>query len=160
PAPTARPCSGRARECSPRGPTMLVLLPILCFFFLLAAFARRPGAGGRRPAFLRAAVAWGACVAVLTEALGAFHLLTAPALAAAWGAAALAAAAVAFCSAGPLPARPAWRPGRVELACVAAIIVVAAVTGLVACLAAPNNCDSMTYHLARVAHWAENRSVA
>jgi hypothetical protein len=139
---------------------MLVLLPILCFFFLLIAFARRPGAGGWRPASLRAAVAWGAGVAVLTEALGGFHLLTAPALAAAWGAAALAAAAAAFRSAGPLPARPAWRPGRFELACAAAIAAVAAVTGLVACLAAPNNSDSMTYHLARVAHWAENRSVA
>jgi hypothetical protein len=137
---------------------MLVLLPILCFFALLAAFARRPGADDWRPAFLRAAVAWGAGVASITEALGPFHLLTTPVLAAAWGAVGLAAAVVAF--RGRPPAWPAWRPGRFDLACAAAVAAVAVVTGLVACLAAPNTCDSMTYHLARVAHWAANRSVA
>jgi 4-amino-4-deoxy-L-arabinose transferase-like glycosyltransferase len=136
---------------------MLVVLPILCFFCLLAAFARRPGTDDWRPAFLRAAVTWGACVAVITEVLSPFHLLTAPALAAAWATVALAAIAATLHGRG---LSLTWRHGRFDLACVAAVAAIAVVTGFLACLAPPNNWDSMTYHLARVAHWAANRSVA
>ena len=33
-------------------------------------------------------------------------------------------------------------------------------TGVIAVLAPPNNWDSMTYHMPRVAHWSQNGSVA
>jgi len=39
-------------------------------------------------------------------------------------------------------------------------VVILALTLIVALVAAPNNYDSMTYHLARVIHWALNHSVA
>lgn len=44
--------------------------------------------------------------------------------------------------------------------CIASIIVILAITGFVAVFSPPNNWDSMTYHLSRVMHWVQNRSVA
>ena len=41
-----------------------------------------------------------------------------------------------------------------------AIGAILAVTGVIAMLAPPNNWDSMTYHMPRVAHWSQNGSVA
>ncbi len=55
----------------------------------------------------------------------------------------------------PRSPRPRWRAG--VLAAVAGIV---AVTGLVALFSAPNTWDSMTYHLPRMMHWAQNGSVA
>jgi 4-amino-4-deoxy-L-arabinose transferase-like glycosyltransferase len=40
------------------------------------------------------------------------------------------------------------------------IATVLATTALIAVVAAPNNWDSMTYHLARVVHWLQNATVA
>src|SRR5437868_2919426 len=51
------------------------------------------------------------------------------------------------------------RAGDDVLALVAVCGAFAAVTLVVAVLAPPNNWDSMTYHMARVAHWLANGSV-
>lgn len=40
------------------------------------------------------------------------------------------------------------------------IILIVALTGVVAWVAAPNNGDSMSYHLPRVMHWIQNKSIA
>lgn len=40
------------------------------------------------------------------------------------------------------------------------IVVILGLTALAAWISSPNNYDSMTYHLARVVHWIQNRSVA
>lgn len=54
-----------------------------------------------------------------------------------------------------------WRgASRVGRSGVVAIAVVGALTLLTALVAAPNNWDSMTYHLARVAVWAQQGEVA
>ena len=42
---------------------------------------------------------------------------------------------------------------------VSILAVVFAVTLLIACTAAPNNWDSLTYHLPRIEHWIQNRSL-
>lgn len=53
---------------------------------------------------------------------------------------------------------PLFAPSsRILLAGIACIVAVA---GLIAFLSPPNNFDSMTYHLSRVMHWLQNRSVA
>ncbi len=51
--------------------------------------------------------------------------------------------------------RTAWSPGRFGLV----LIPLAALAALSAVRYAPNNFDAMTYHLARVAHWIQHRSV-
>ncbi|HJV66349.1 MAG TPA: glycosyltransferase family 39 protein [Geomonas sp.] len=48
-------------------------------------------------------------------------------------------------------------PQAVLLGLMACLVIVAGITALVA---APNNFDSLTYHLPRVMHWIQNRSVA
>jgi hypothetical protein len=40
------------------------------------------------------------------------------------------------------------------------VVFIIFTTGLVAIVAAPNNWDSMIYHMSRVAHWIQNQSVA
>jgi hypothetical protein len=50
--------------------------------------------------------------------------------------------------------------GRLEVIFGGCLGVVIALIFLVAFLAIPNNTDSLLYHMARVVHWAENRSLA
>ncbi|HZY87830.1 MAG TPA: glycosyltransferase family 39 protein [Gemmataceae bacterium] len=136
---------------------MPVLLPVLCFLLLWAAFARRGTGGGARAAFLAAALTWGVFVVALTEGLSLFGLLTRNALAVGWAAAALAAAAAL--RGAPAVRRPSARPDWVAGLFAAAAAAVLGVTLVVALAAPPNTYDAMTYHLARVAHWAQDRAV-
>lgn len=43
---------------------------------------------------------------------------------------------------------------------VGVIVVIVIITGLIGIISPPNNFDSMTYHLSRVMHWAQNQSVS
>lgn len=53
-----------------------------------------------------------------------------------------------------------WKIKRNELALVLIIIFIAIGVGILAICTVPYNWDSMTYHLARIAHWKENASIA
>jgi hypothetical protein len=126
-------------------------------------FRRHGAVVGKREILLLSAVASGTLLVAVTELLGAFRLLFLVPLAAAWCmvAAALAASGTVL-SRKREPGTPAEsssrpRPLRLVTACVVAIL---AGTFLAAVLAPPNTFDSMTYHMARVAHWVENESLA
>lgn len=137
---------------------MLAALPLLCLAFTVLALRAR--GAGLREALLDGAVLVGAGLALASEALGAVRLFSAVPIALAWIAGTAAAAALWWRArkAGLTPALPRPKPWDVPLLLVPA--AAGAVTLACALLSAPNNWDSMTYHLARVAHWLSAGSLA
>ncbi len=131
---------------------------------------------GRREALAMALVAWALYAVVVTEllSLGVGHDLTAAArghltqgwLLIAWGLAATVGGWLvwrkrAVAADALRDARQLWDEGDVWLRFgVVACAVIASLVGLVALVAAPNNWDSMTYHLMRVEQWVRLGGVA
>ena len=142
---------------------MLALLPLLALVGVFLALGNRYPEWGWRRSFLRSVVLAGAYTVLATEALSLVKGITQLGLSLVW--AAPAAAAWGWLARGIREGRPirfpkcslpaAWAD-RFLLLCVVAI---AAITALVAWLAPPNTWDSLTYHMSRVAHWAQNGSV-
>jgi hypothetical protein len=137
---------------------LLLALP-LAFWLLLSLLHARRGDGLRESALLGAT--WtGLLLVLLTELLGLAHALAAPALAASW---ALACVPPTILLLGGRPRLPPLRRPEVDRAAWLAggsIAAIALLTALVAFVAPPNNWDSMAYHMPRVMHWAQNRTVA
>lgn len=142
---------------------MLALLPAVAFGVWATALwtAFRTWGWGR--VLLRTAVLLGSAAVVITEALSRAHAITQTGLAFAWGAAALAGLALLLVRlrAG---ARLSWPvlpfPQRWDIRLgVLAVLLILVLTGVLAWMAPPNTWDSLNYHMARVAHWAQARSV-
>jgi 4-amino-4-deoxy-L-arabinose transferase-like glycosyltransferase len=136
----------------------MVLLPVLCGFFLVLLLVRKIPEW--RAALLLAAVAWGCLATAFTELLSLFSLLTYGGIAFCWAAATMIAGllTVKLREHPPIP-----RPQDVqasEALAIGGIALICLVTFVIAIVAPPNNWDSMTYHMSRVAHWLQNRSVA
>ena len=138
---------------------MLAILPLLALV-IAVALMRRLG-WDLRGAILSGAAVWGAALVAITEALSTVKGLRVGGVALAW-------AVVTAVGALALRRLPRSRSQAVEtgladsaasrwllggLALVAAGVLV---TGLAS---APNNWDSMTYHLTRVEHWVQNATV-
>jgi 4-amino-4-deoxy-L-arabinose transferase-like glycosyltransferase len=115
-----------------------------------------------REAFLLATTIWAAVLVGFTEGLGHYHLLTPSAVGTAWWSALALAGAWAWwewrrrkgaekVERGRLPAG-----GWVIVAC---IVLIAAALALLGLWSAPTTYDSMTYHMPRVMHWMQERSV-
>lgn len=146
-----------------------MILPVLALL-LLAGIRWRPGADLRR-GLLEGAVLWGTVLVLGTEVLSLWNALGTGSLAALWGAVctvggvllvrrhtghdagssglSLRSAGLADLKLGPFGE---WLAGGLLLS---AIVLLA-----LALVAAPTTGDSMTYHLARVVHWAQAGSVA
>lgn len=146
---------------------MLVILPLLCFGLFVATYAARSREWGPltrwRTSFLSAALTWGLAVAVSTEMLSLFQLITLEWIASFWiGLFVL--AAILCCSVSTrdkarslfqFPSIP-----RFDLWCLGGVASITVIAGLVAYIAPPNNADSIFYHMARVVHWIQNQTVA
>jgi len=145
------------------------LVPLLCFALLLAMIHRRVEfdlARDWRITFITAAVAWGLSVLLLTELLSALGSVSRPTLIVGW---AVLAAVVALAARPPAEHARANSAGtmrasfldspldRTVAATAAAIVAALAILSIVA---PPNTWDSMTYHMGRVAHWAQNHSIS
>jgi hypothetical protein len=126
--------------------------------------ARRVGLPWRE-AVLAAAVLWGAILALVTETLSSFHAITLGWLILSWFAVAAIALAIGarLRSSDHIPVEAKFSLGRARsvdawMLCVAVLLVV--LMAVIGTLSAPSNIDSMTYHLPRVMHWMQGRSVA
>jgi hypothetical protein len=141
---------------------MLIVLPALCFALILCSILRRRNAETPiRSAFLRAAVIWGVMLAGITELLSVFGALSAGAIAVCWaiGAAAWGVTVLAT-PGGPMSRWVPEVPARSLLALGLPIVVIVLGTGLSAAAGWSNQWDAMVYHLPRVDHWIQDRSVA
>lgn len=117
-----------------------------------------------RHAILRGALIWAAVAVVASEVLGAMRALTLLNIGLLWVAVIAWEAPAARRGLASLRGvasfarlREAMRGQR---AVVAAIVVIVAGTGATAVLSAPNNYDSLTYHLPRLHHWIQQASLA
>ncbi len=138
----------------------LVILPVSGFIFIFGALLKnRPGE--RRLAFLWAAILWGIAAVGLTEILSGGRILTLPGVAAGW-------MIVSSMALGHWIFFPkssevkVFSPSQFSPEEILALVLgsgIVLIVGLNAILAAPNNWDSMTYHLPRIMHWIQNQSV-
>ncbi len=147
----------------------LPALPLLAFLGFLALLIRRreevkSGVGdGWREAFLQTAVLWTTLAFVFTEVLSLRSLLSSVCLSICWGLACL--AVLVFLEPKDiLNLTKCFAPFSRELstaekALQAWIVISLATTALVAFVSPPNNWDSMTYHMSRVAHWWANGTI-
>jgi hypothetical protein len=115
-----------------------------------------------RDFLLRVLVAFGAVIALLTEALSPFHWLRRTPLAIAWMTIAVAACGLIYMRRAMLHKirLPELTLRPLETAIALAIAAIAAIAGLTAILSPPNSADAMAYHLPRVVYWAQSGSVA
>lgn len=111
-----------------------------------------------RPAILRSMVTFAAAAVLTAELVSLLHALDRATVAMSW----LAVLGVPLVILLRTPVR-AWslsRPSLFDLACIAGIVMIACTTLRVALLSPPNSADAMSYHLPRIVHWVQNRSVA
>ncbi|QRN95966.1 glycosyltransferase family 39 protein [Archangium violaceum] len=140
-----------------------LLLPLALTF--LYRVCRHLGAG-RRPALLWAVLVWTLALTAVTELLSLFRLITFVSLLGFWSSVVVGLAGWLLvlrrrraASSTPeekleLPREPTT---RFALGLLALLLLAIGVTALVA---PPNTGDSLYYHMSRVAHWAQSRSVA
>jgi len=139
---------------------MLALTAVLAYVCLFAAHRAHQHDIGVRRLLLRASVAWAACAVLIIEALGSIHAITPISLSLAW--LSVSAASIHWSTRGGHKSARLRMP-RLEILDVTLIALVALIvglSGLVAWFGPPSTADSLNYHMARVAHWAQNRSVA
>lgn len=135
---------------------------MIAFAVLLFCLRRwEPGLGGR-DAFLLSALFWGILLSAGTEILGAFKNLTPGGCALFWSI--IIAGGTFFTlsrKARPAAAAPPLRHLSLpEIAGLCGIAAIVLGTGLTAWQAAPNTWDSLTYHMSRVEHWIQNKTLA
>lgn len=142
---------------------VLTLLPLIAWLLLTFLLKQRFQDWGWRRAVMRATLLAGVYGTLSLELLSLMRAVNQLSLAAVWAAVIL--AAVFFLSKGPYkhsgiqPIAPFIRSRPLSAGMLAAIIAIALITAMTAWFAPPNTYDSLTYHMSRVAHWAQEGGV-
>ncbi|HQZ21020.1 MAG TPA: glycosyltransferase family 39 protein [Thermoflexales bacterium] len=136
---------------------LLLFVPLI-----LLPMALRRHTATRRGAVLAGAVVFAGILAAITEILSAFHAFGFWPVLAGWVLVSLGLMGLARKEFSGLlaPLREVKNFAWSEKLLAGGIMVVLAVTCVIAFFAAPNNYDAMTYHMPRVMHWIQNGSVA
>ena len=141
----------------------LVLVPVLAFVCVLLYLGNRWSFESTRLLLLRSSVTFGAYLVLLMEALSPFKAVTRLGLGLGW---LLPVAGLSMWAwrrqrlGSPLRLPVIELPKRWGDWCLlAGVVFVLAITAGVAWLSPPQTWDSLTYHMSRVAHWAQNASV-
>lgn len=140
---------------------MIAILPIFCFVLVFLILMRHYKLEWRS-AFLSSSVLWGILVLILTEGLSLFDLLSFFPITIVWGIICLSLMAIIFYFHLLNNFDINWqiKIPRFELGLLVYLSILAVVIGVIAWVSPPNTWDSMTYHMSRVAHWIQNKSVA
>ena len=140
--------------------TALALLPALTFIALFLTLRARARDGDARLALLRTGLLTGAYAILATEILSLLDAINRMGLVLAW------AAPASLLAIGLVRRPPPWRallprlpPERTDRALLLAAIIPLMASAVVAWKAPPQTWDSLNYHMPRVAHWAQNRSL-
>ncbi|MEG4346040.1 hypothetical protein QUB70_22565 [Microcoleus sp. A003_D6] len=139
---------------------IFALIPVVALGILFLIFQKRDNCW--RNAILSAAIVGGVIVALSTEFFSLFRLLTFEWVFGLWLVAdiLLLIFYLKFQSVQPIFEKnqdekfPSFLVGLLG-----GVLFIFAAVGLIAVVAPPNNWDSMTYHMSRVVHWMQNRSV-
>jgi 4-amino-4-deoxy-L-arabinose transferase-like glycosyltransferase len=143
--------------------TLLPFLTLIALILLLWGFfhQHQDQSPDLRLVILCGAVLWGVLLALLTEVLSLLGALHRSGLAIGWGALLLGTMLWLLLR---------WRRFRLKNIFAGfrlltwfhllGIAGIALITGAIAVIAAPNNWDSMVYHLSRAMHWLQNGSIA
>jgi hypothetical protein len=145
---------------------MFATLPLMCFSLLWGVLSfqklNETASCGWRRSFVLACLIWATFLTLTTEFLSLFAALTFTGLILALSLAlgVLAGTAAWRIRAGWRVPWPVIKLDRFSLFLTVCMGVILLGLALVAWVAPPNTWDSMTYHLGRVVHWIQNRSVA
>ncbi len=115
-----------------------------------------------RSAILSAAVVWGVIVALSTEILSLFRLLTFEWVFGLWLVMDILGLIVYLKLKNVNQTFEKHQDEKIPsvlIGLLGGVLFIFAAVGLVAIVSPPNNWDSMTYHMSRVVHWMQNRSV-
>jgi hypothetical protein len=140
---------------------MFIVVPLISFFLFWSDFYQRHRDG--RQAFVYATVLWGLMIWFLTELLGYIHALSLWPLAGGWALVSIVMGRGAFShreSLFVLLLRRLKELTLTEKFILFLIMTIVVLKGISAFYSAPNTSDAMTYHLNRVEHWIQNRTLA
>jgi len=138
---------------------LLGLLPFVCLLLLFVLALRNNT--GFRESFLGALLLWGMIIVLSTEGLSLFSLITATSLTIFWILLTIVLFIAVLRTKLELKHKAA-RYGNIllrEKGLVVGILCILGITLLIGLIAPPNNWDSMTYHMSRVANWIQNANV-
>jgi len=137
-------------------------LPVIAFFLLTTIIKLAKRDLPARVLFIWSAVLWGSIVALITEWLSLFNMISFKYFFWVWGLIDITAVLACFTLLRYIKPKITFTVPHVKFSQLPAylgILFIAMILTAIAVIAPPNTFDSMTYHMSRVAHWIQNGNV-